>query len=295
MHAPVRFADVIERDGRVCGARLEAGTGTRDITARWVLVASGASPQALIAAGLCDRRTPSGVALRGYVRNAQMAARLTRLDVVWHPRMKRGYGWIFPCGAGVFNIGVGVAHSHAKGPHAGQSMKDVNLRAMLDEFVQVHPDARDLVAGGEWLGPLKGAPLRCSLEGARLSRPGLMVVGEAAGSTYAFTGEGIGKAMATGMLAADAVVSCERSATADADLRARADYERAVHALLPRYRLYEKANAVNNHPWLVDLLVWSAKRSPGRVRRMSGVLEETHIPSNPLSPRSWMRLLFVHS
>jgi hypothetical protein len=121
------------------------------------------------------------------------------------------------------------------------------------------------------------------------------VVGEAAGSTYAFTGEGIGKAMETGMLAADAVVACERSATADADLRARADYERAVHALLPRYRLYEKANAVNDHPWLVDLLVWSAKRSPGRVRRMSGVLEETHIPSNPLSPRSWLRLLFVHS
>lgn len=314
MHAPVRFAGVIEDAGRVCGARLESGTATREIAARWVLVASGATPQALIAAGLCDRRTPSGVALRGYVRNHHMAARLTRLDVIWHPRMKRGYGWIFPCGEGIFNIGVGVAHSHAKGPGAGQSMKEVNLRAMLDEFVRMHTDARDLVEGGEWIGPLKGAPLRCSLEGARLSRPGLMVVGEAAGSTYAFTGEGIGKAMETGMLAADAVVACERSAVVtteapraaapagarkpiplDADSRARSDYERAVHALLPRYRLYEKANAVNNHPWLVDLLVWSARRSPGRVRRMSGVLEETHIPSNPLSPRSWLRLLFVHS
>jgi flavin-dependent dehydrogenase len=317
MHAPVRFAGVIDNDGRACGARLETGPAQRDIAARWVLIASGASPQALIAAGLCDRRTPSGVALRGYVRNARMAARLTRLDVVWHPRMKRGYGWIFPCGEGVFNIGVGVAHSHAKGPGAGQSMQDVNLRAMLDEFVHVHPDARDLVGGGEWLGPLKGAPLRCSLEGAQFSRPGLMVVGEAAGSTYAFTGEGIGKAMETGMLAADAVVACERSTagaplgtvggrpeiaadarapvTVEADTRARADYERALHALLPRYRLYEKANAVNNHPWLVDLLVWSARRSPSRVRRMSGVLEETHIPSNPLSTRSWVRLLFVHS
>ena len=52
---------------------------------------------------------------------------------------------------------------------------------------------------------MKGAPLRCTLDGARFTRPGLLVTGEAAGSTYAFTGEGIGKAMETALHAAEAM------------------------------------------------------------------------------------------
>ena len=51
-------------------------------------------------------------------------------------------------------------------------------------------------------GSLKGAPLRCSLRGTKFARPGLLVTGEVVDSTYAFTGEGIGKAMEAGMLVA---------------------------------------------------------------------------------------------
>ena len=79
------------------------------------------------------------------------------------------------------------------------------------------------------------------------------------------------------------------------EAQVRASYESAVRALAPRYAVYEKANAVNRHPWLVDLLVWSAKRSPSRVKRMSGVLEETHMPSSLLSIKAWWRLLFVRT
>ena len=44
------------------------------------------------------------------------------------------------------------------------------------------------------------------MAGARLSRPGLLVVGEAAGLTYSFSGEGIGKALESGLLAAEVVL-----------------------------------------------------------------------------------------
>ncbi|MEI2679773.1 MAG: hypothetical protein V9G29_19050 [Burkholderiaceae bacterium] len=47
-------------------------------------------------------------------------------------------------------------------------MHDVNLRTMFDEFTRgPSAPARDLIAGGTWVGELKGAPLRCSLAGAR--------------------------------------------------------------------------------------------------------------------------------
>ena len=172
-------------------------------------------------------------------------------------------------------------------------MQDINLRTMFDEFTRVHAPARELLAGGTWIGELKGAPLRCSLTGARLSRPGLLVTGEAAGSTYAFTGEGIGKALETGIGAADALIDGRSGDWPEAQVRAT--YEERVRALKPRYEMYDKAGIVNAHPWLVELVVWSARRSPGRLRRMTGLLEETHLPRSLLTVKSWMRMLFVHS
>lgn len=294
MHAPLRFMAPLVEGEQVVGARLQAhddGRETREIRARWVLLASGAVPQAGIAAGVCERRTPSAVALRGYVKNDAMVGRITELEVLWHQRLKPGYGWIFPCPGGVFNIGVGVAQSHAHAAGDGRNrMQDVNLREVFTAFAEVHPPARALMDGGTLLGELKGAPLRCSLEGAAYSRPGLLVTGEAAGSTYALTGEGIGKALETGILAAEAVLDGQRLSLGDAAVRAR--YEAAIAALRPRFAIYEKANSVNERPWLVDLLVWSVKRSPRRLQHMSGVLEETHTPSNLVTARSFLKMVF---
>jgi flavin-dependent dehydrogenase len=112
----------------------------------------------------------------------------------------------------------------------------------------------------------------------------VLATGEAIGSTYDFSGEGIGKAMETGMLAA----ACIREAADDAAVLAR--YQAAVAALQPRFDLYEKANQVNHHPWLADLVIWRARRSPSVLRRMSGVLEETSNPGNLLSLKGLMRL-----
>ena len=125
-----------------------------------------------------------------------------------------------------------------------------------------------------------------TLTGARWTRPGLLVTGEAAGSTYSFTGEGIGKAMETGMLAADAIMG-----HAD-DAAARTAYEAGLTALKPKFELYERANRVNAHPWLADLLIWRAKKSPRLLKRMSGVLNETSNPGNLVSLKGISRLFF---
>ncbi len=288
--------------GRVGGIRFKVGPKGkeqfREIAARWIVLATGAVPQALMAAGMCTRRSPSGVAMRGYVKNPAMAESITSLDVVWHRLLGRGYGWIFPCGHGVFNVGVGLSQSHTTKNDDRDAMADVNLREVFDTFCQVHGPARLLVEGGEWLSPLKGAPLRCSLAGAKLTRPGLLVTGEAAGSTYAFTGEGIGKAMETGMLAADAILELsglselpiEQRVALDVDAQVRARYELSVAALEPRFDLYERASKANDHPWMIDLLIWRANRSPRILKRMAAVLEEKGNPGNLVSMRGMLKL-----
>ena len=266
MHAPVRFIAPIEAHGVVVGARLAHRDTVREVRAQWVLLASGAVPQALIAAGMAQRQTPSGVALRGYVRNPRMVPDITALHVVWHRALTPGYGWIFPCRDGVFNIGVGIADSHSQRSGGRYAKVESNLHDVMQQFEAVY----------------------------ELTRAGMLVLGEAAGSTYSFTGEGIGKALETGIHAAEAVLTAAHrragAAGAGADADVRADYEARLTSLRPRFELYRRANVVNRHPWLTDLLIWRANKSPRIVRRMSGVLQETSNPGNLVSVKGIARL-----
>jgi len=297
MAAPLRFVAPLEEPGaagpRVVGARLQGPDGERLLRARWVLLASGATPQALQAAGMALRRAPSGISLRGYLRNPAMHGRLRDLEMAWHPDLKSGYGWAFPGPGGVFNVGVYVTDSHRRGRDGRHTMQDINLREALERFTALHPLVRELVAGGEWLGPLKGAPVRCSLDGATPSRPGLMVIGEAVGTTYLLSGEGIGKALETGLLAAEAVLAGPTGPEGDplADATVRARYEQGLRALAPHYEAYRRGNIANHRPWLVDLLVWRAQRSPRLADKLAAVLEERHTPRRLMGLASWWRLL----
>ena len=147
MHAPVQFDEpLLDASGRVCGARLShaathaathAAASAREsceIRADWVVLASGAVPQALMAAGVCERQTPNGVALRAYVKNDAMVGRIKALEVVWHRKLRPGYGWIFPCRDGVFNIGVGVVDSHAASAR-GRHLMQQSVRLEAAEVV----------------------------------------------------------------------------------------------------------------------------------------------------------------
>lgn len=274
-----RFEALLEEGGRVVGARLRQGEQQIELRARWLLLATGAQPKALQAAGLCLRQSPSSVALRGYVHAPSLVGRINSLDIVMSRAVKPGYGWIFPAPDGRFNIGVGVANSHQ-----GGRKKDINLRQLFDAFVADYAPAAALMREGELLGELKGAPMRCTLQGATPSRPGLMVIGEAMGSTYDFTGEGIGKAMETALLAADAVLTQPEEAAA------RAQYETGLAALAPKYRMYQRANTVYRIPGLIDLLIWRAGRSQRLRQRMAGVLEETSTPGDLITLKGLVKL-----
>ena len=288
LHTPWRFEAPLLDGERVVGARLKSAGQVQEVRAPWVVLATGAPPQAMIASELCQRRTPTGIALRGYVKNDALVGRLRALEIVWHKRLKHGYGWIFPCPDGVFNIGVGLADCFSLAGAQRLRMQDVNLRQVFEAFCEIYAPARELMATGTPLGELKGAPLRCSLDGALYSRAGMLATGEAIGSTYDFSGEGIGKAMQTGMLAAAAIVNGREQCSSEGAVRDA--YEGSIRELQPRFELYRKASRVNAHPWLADLVIWRARKSPRILRRMSGVLEETANPGNLVSAKGIAKL-----
>jgi geranylgeranyl reductase family protein len=288
MVAPARFlAPLRDGAGRVCGARLAHAGQTRDIHCDWLVLATGAVPAAILAAGLCERRTPSAMALRAYVHHPTLGEAVPNPRFVWHRRMPGGYGWIFPAPGGVYNIGVGVLDRHGLSADGadGRSRKARNLRTMLDQFVAVDPWARRLMHEGNVLGEVKGAPLRCDLTGTRPSAAGVLATGEAIGTTYALTGEGIGKALETGIAAAESLLA------GGTDAAVQAAYATQLEALKPRFEMYRKAGSFNRHPTLVSLVVWRASHSARIIARLSDILNEHRLPGSLLSWRGFKRIL----
>jgi hypothetical protein len=49
---------------------------------------------------------------------------------------------------------------------------------------------------------------------------------------------------------------------------------------------------VNLRPWIADVVVWRARRSPRILKRLSGLLEETSNPGNLFTWRGLRRLMF---
>jgi geranylgeranyl reductase family protein len=286
--APYEVAESLEADGGIAGARFTSrnGDGALLVRASHTILATGASVAPLETFSVCERRSASAVAARLYVRVPDdLAHRIHHFSISYDRGIAPGYGWIFPGPDGVFNIGVGC-FGDATRPHA-----ESNLRAMLARFVATFPPARELMAVSERISDIRGAPLRTSLGGSALSRPGLLVIGDACGATYALTGEGIGKGIETGMIAAEILGDAWAGSRA-ARARAAAEYAATVTARLkPRFQAYVAAERWLRYPAVHDFLAWRGRSGGYVVEQLQHLLRDTGDPGALLSIRGLLKAL----
>jgi menaquinone-9 beta-reductase len=249
------------------------------VRAPWVLLATGAAVKPLQQAGLLLLAESKSFALRQYVRNERMSKDFNELVFAFDHTVKGGYGWVFPGPDAIFNIGIGFfgsAHRHS------------NARRTYERFIAQLPLARDLMRDGEIMTPLRGSPLRTGLSGARFAIGGLMGIGECVGTTFPLTGEGIGKAMETGILAADSIISQShlgRSAVARA-------YTLGISRLQPKYDVYRKAELLFNWPYLTNKLVTHAANNLYFRNKVEELFNETTDPAFLLTLSGWRKILF---
>jgi menaquinone-9 beta-reductase len=163
-----------------------------------IIGADGAlSPVARLAGILDSGRALWGFAIRGYVPAEVPLPLLVLLDSArW--RIYPGYGWLFPGADGRANVGIGVGLGTSRG-HAP-------LAADLARFGDMLRDRGDLARGARY-GPVMGGWLRMGGTGTPPARNNVLLVGDAAGLINPLQGEGIGPAMVSARLAAEAVLA----------------------------------------------------------------------------------------
>lgn len=173
-----------------------------------------------------------------------------------------------------------------EGPVLGPA-HPASLHHLLDRFLTDFPEARTVMAEGKRMAPARGARLRCGLNSAA-ARPGrrILAAGDTVDAILPFSGEGIGKALETGVAAAGALHRFLDSGN-DADLE-RYPAHLALE-LAPKSHGYRAAERWLSRPWLNDLVAARVGRSRVLREAAGGILTETADPRAAFSFRSLLR------
>jgi menaquinone-9 beta-reductase len=173
--------------------------GVGPIEARYVIAADGMWSATRKAMGVSE---PGYLgewhAFRQYARNVTGPA-AERLIVWFEPDLLPGYMWSFPLPAGRVNVGFGVQRDGVR--------RVQDMRQQWDELLRRPHVVEALGAGFELEDRHTAWPIPAGIDRATLTKGRVCFVGDAAMATDTMTGEGIGQAVLTGRLAAEAIIA----------------------------------------------------------------------------------------
>ncbi len=190
-----------------------------------------------------------------------------------------GYGWVFPLGGGLYNVGCGSFRTRRPAEP---------LSRVLERLVRGSPALAEFGNGIAWEGPPRAAPIRCGPPRRSPVVPGpVLWAGEALGTTYPFTAEGIGTALESGRRAGEAA-----AAFLSEGGQPLGRYRRWVcTALARRYTAFRTAQRWLAHPGLCDFLARRAQNSPQLRRLAGGVISGARSPRALFSPWGLLRIV----
>lgn len=241
---------------------------TQTLRARLAILATGAHLALAQRMRLLTRKPEMMVASRQYLEGLEQ-------QDTWHLHFGRstlpGYGWIFPVGNGLANVGIGLEHRHRN-----RSLNDDLARYLSSKPAQI------ILKGAKPVAPPRNFPLRWDFLQSPLTAPRMLIAGEAAGLVNPLTGEGIDYALESGHVAALHAIRSLQTGSDEGDA-----YAAALHAEYDR--LFEFSTKLRDWcrtPWGVSTLALGAMARPDLKMRLVGALLGGHsAPSLPTAKR----------
>lgn len=258
-------------DGSVA-LSLSAG---REFRARFVVAADGAWSEVrkLAHAETETPARPDWIAFRTYVSDVRREA-TEHLWVWFVPDLLPGYAWSFPLKDGTLNVGIAAPAS------SGRALAGAWRSTLNSPFLE------SLVGpSGRLDAPARAWPIPTTLEASRLVGFGdrILFVGDAAGAADPFTGEGIGQALETGMLAAEAIADSDGRPGSVAER-----YRRSVQGTLGRdHRLSLPCHRLFSRRVGASAALRIADCGPFMRRNVARWLFEDYSRSIAAKPASW--------
>lgn len=222
--------------------------------------------------------------IRAYYKNVNGMHDQNFIELHFLKTLQPGYLWIFPLPNGDANVGVGMLSKTI-------SLKKANLKQLMLDAVTTHPNLKDRFANASIEGPIEGWGLPLGSKKRKLSGNRFLLTGDAGSLIDPFTGEGIGNAMVSGLVAS--MVIAKAIATNDFTEKFLAQYDDELYKKLwAELKLSHYLQILSSKARLFNFVINKASRSKELRETISCMFENVDIRKKFTNPLFYLKILF---
>jgi menaquinone-9 beta-reductase len=226
----------------------------------------------------------SAIGLRAYYEGVTGMHQENFIELHFLKEVLPGYLWIFPLPNGQVNVGVGVLSERIRD-------KKINLRQQMLDAISHNPQIAPRFANARLVGSIQGWGLPLAMHRQPMSGDNFVLVGDAASLVDPFSGEGIGNALYSGMLAAAAI----KDAVAQNDFTGRffsSAYDDVLYKRLgDEFRISTIMQKLCNYPRLFNLVVNKAYKSESLRNTISSMFTDMDLRAQLSKPSFYLKIL----
>jgi geranylgeranyl reductase family protein len=221
--------------------------------------------------------------LRAYYKGVTGFHEKNFIELHFLKELLPGYLWIFPLPNGEANVGVGMLSSEV-------SKRKTNLKKVMLEAIQNNETIRHRFSNAVLTDEIRGWGLPLGSKRRRISGDHFLLTGDAASLIDPFTGEGIGNALFTGMLAADRIQDALHENRFDEIYLGK--YDEAVYqSLWGELKLSHTLQRLSKYGWLFNYVVSKAARNEALRDTITCMFDDLNMRERLRSPKFYFKLL----
>ncbi len=225
------------------------------------------------------------VGLRAYYEGVTGLHADNFIELHFLPEMLPGYFWIFPLPNGMANVGVGILSERIR-------EKKINLREQMLAAIKNNPQIAPRFANARLVDKIQGWGLPLAMHQQPISGDNFLLTGDAACLIDPFSGEGIGNALYSGMLAAAAVKQSIDQKNTSAEFL-KDNYDKVVYKRLgDELKISATLQRLCKYRWLFNFVVNKACKSPSLRNTISCMFTDMDLREQLSKPSFYFKILF---
>ncbi len=276
----------IDRVGDIVKVSMTHKDTSYEVTAPMIIGADGDKSMVRKKfSGLDTTPKTYAVGLRAYYEGVTGLSKDNFIELHFLPELLPGYLWIFPLPGGKANVGVGILSEVVR-------KKKINLREQMLHAIKTNPQIALRFANAKLHDKIQGWGLPLAMEQRPLSGDNFMLTGDAACLIDPFSGEGIGNALYSGMLAAMAMKEAVEQKNYSAVFLKTA-YDDVLYKRLGDELIISAAlQKLCKYQWLFNFVVNKAIKSPSLRNTISAMFTNMDLRDQLRKPSFYLKILF---